>query len=718
MKKQRKLDYFLLGQIMLSIATILLIVFMGNQIFRDDLQDVKQLRKDAEVAKMKELVDNTIIRIARHRESTQNNMAKFIANMIRIAKEKQFSSVRDVQLAMDLACSSGPSTALQAIVEQDSQILLFNKDHREGHPLIKEEMAALLKEPAVRGSYVGHTMKVHYFALESQLDELIKNKEYQLIHSLKFTEDSYIWVNEIIKPEGGKDYAVRRIHPNLVNTEGQYLSTTTQDIKGNYPYEVELKSVLEKGEVVHQYYFKNKSNDKVEEKISYAALYKPFNWIVATGVPLNDIYADIDTLRETRTRELSLQMGIVCLVIISLMFYSTRKTIARLSKATEEAEAANKAKSTFLFNMSHDIRTPMNAIMGFTHIAQRQNKDGEVQRCLQKIEESSEHLLTLINDVLDLSRIESGKTEYAPVPVNIVHLNETVQNIIQGYLAGRSVAFKVEGKAPLHPYVMTDPVRLREVLVNILSNAVKFTPDGGSIIFVIDYVNKHKGEQCVHYTIKDTGIGMAEEFLGHIFDEFAQEDNGVRTHYKGTGLGMSITKRFVDLLGGSINITSQKGAGTTVVVEFNMQVTAEIPVDEPKGSSKKVALKGVKVLMAEDNDLNAEIAMIQLAEYGLQVTRAVDGKEAVQLFEASARGTFDVILMDIMMPNMNGFEATQAIRSLSREDAKAIPIIAMTANAFAEDVEASLKAGMNAHIAKPIDMEAVLRTLGRYLQAR
>ena len=475
---------------------------------------------------------------------------------------------------------------------------------------------------------------------------------------------------------------------------------------------------MEKGEVVHQYYFKNKSNDKVEEKISYAALYKPFNWIVATGVPLNDIYADIDTLRETRTRELSLQMGIVCLVIISLMFYSTRKTIARLSKATEEAEAANKAKSTFLFNMSHDIRTPMNAIMGFTHIAQKQNKDGEVERCLQKIEESSEHLLTLINDVLDLSRIESGKTEYAPVPVNIVHLNETVQNIIQGYLAGRSVAFKVEGKEPLHPYVMTDPVRLREVLVNILSNAVKFTPDGGSINFDIEYDNKNKGEQCVRYTIKDTGIGMSKEFLGHIFDDFAQEDNGVRTHYKGTGLGMSITKRFVDLLGGTIQITSKKGAGTTVVVEFNMQVTEQAPVEEPKGSSKKVALKGVKVLMAEDNDLNSEIAMIQLAEYGLQVTRAVDGREAVQLFEASAKGAFDVILMDIMMPNMNGYEATKAIRSLPREDAKTIPIIAMTANAFAEDVEASLKAGMNAHIAKPIDMEAVLRTLGRYLQAR
>lgn len=701
-----------------SIATILLIIFMGNQIFRDDLQDVKQLRKEAEVAKMKELVDNTIIRMANHRVSVQNNMAKFIENTIRIAEEKQFSSVRDVQLGMDLACSSGPNTALQAIVEQDNQVLLFNKEHKEGRALSREEMTALLKKPAVHGTYVGANMKVHYFALQSQLDEFIKNKEYHLIHSLKFTEDSYIWVNEIIKPKGGKNYAVRRIHPNLVNTEGQYLSTTMQDIKGNYPYEVELKNVLEKGEVVHQYYFKNKSDDKVEEKISYAALYKPFNWIVATGLPLTAIYADIDTLRETRTRELSLQMGIVCLVIISLMFYSTRKTIARLSKAAEEAETANKAKSTFLFNMSHDIRTPMNAIMGFTQIAQKQNKDGEVERCLQKIEESSEHLLTLINDVLDLSRIESGKTEYAPVPVNIVNENKTVQNIIQGYLAGRNVDFKLESKEPMHPYVLTDPVRLREVLVNILSNAVKFTPDGGSINFAIDYINKHKGVQCVRYTVTDTGIGMAEEFLAHIFDEFAQEDNGVRTHYKGTGLGMSITKRFVDLLGGTINITSKKGVGTTVVVEFGMQVTEQVPEEELKGYSKKVALKGIKVLMAEDNDLNAEIAMIQLAEYGLQVTRAVDGLEAVRLFDASVKGAFDAILMDIMMPNMNGYEATQAIRNLSREDAKTIPIIAMTANAFAEDVDASLKAGMNAHIAKPIDMETLLRTLGRCLQER
>lgn len=263
--------------------------------------------------------------------------------------------------------------------------------------------------------------------------------------------------------------------------------------------------------------------------------------------------------------------------------------------------------------------------------------------------------------------------------------------------------------------VLADPVRLREVLVNILSNAVKFTNDGGSITFTTDYLKKDNDNKIlVHYTITDTGIGMSKEYVGNIFEEFSQEDSGARTHYTGTGLGMPITKRYVELMGGTISVESEKGVGTTVEVELPMEMVSPEEVQEQNVPLVKTDLTGVKVLLVEDNELNAEIAQVQLEEYGMQVTNAVNGKEAVEAFEGNPPGTFDLILMDIMMPIMDGYEATKVIRSMKdREDAYTIPIIAMTANAFAEVVQTSMDAGMNAHIAKPLRMEEVIKTIVR-----
>ena len=394
-----------------------------------------------------------------------------------------------------------------------------------------------------------------------------------------------------------------------------------------------------------------------------------------------------------------------------------KKLNQELEDAVRIAENASRAKTVFLNNMSHDIRTPMNAIIGFTNIAMKHDPKPEIKNCLQKIGESSEHLLTLINDVLDISRIESGKIKYVTSPVDITEVADTVLSITQGFLANRNVKFHSDLAEPETPYVLADAVRIREVLVNILGNAVKFTDDLGTISFEASYAPGADDQHIlVRYRVSDTGVGMSEEFAQHIFDEFSQEENGARTHYKGTGLGMAITKRYVDLMGGTISVKSKKGEGSTFTVELPLELTDESKVQKKAHHAAESDIAGVKILLAEDNDLNAEIAMVQLEELDIQVIRAADGNEAVKTFAENPPYTFDIILMDIMMPKMNGYEATAAIRAMpERPDARRIPIIAMTANAFAEDVQASLDVGMNGHLSKPIVMDEVVKAIARNL---
>ena len=394
-----------------------------------------------------------------------------------------------------------------------------------------------------------------------------------------------------------------------------------------------------------------------------------------------------------------------------------KKINQRLEDAFHTAENANRAKTTFLNNMSHDIRTPMNAIIGFTNIAMKHEPEPEVRGCLEKIRESSDHLLTLINDVLDISRIESGKIKFAPIGVDIVEVADTVLSIMYGFLSNRNITFHTHLAIPETRYVLADAVRIREVLVNILGNAVKFTGDGGSITFTSDYLpGADDRHMIVRYRVTDTGVGMTKEFVKHIFDEFSQEESSARTYYKGSGLGMAISKRYVDLMGGNISVESEKGKGSTFTVELPLELTEADKVQKQASPGDSTDLAGVKILMAEDNDLNAEIAMVQLEELGIHITRASDGKEALKIFASNQPGTFDIIFMDIMMPKMNGYEATKAIRTLqNRPDARTIPIIAMTANAFAEDVQASLDAGMNGHLSKPIVIDEVVKTIARNL---
>lgn len=397
-----------------------------------------------------------------------------------------------------------------------------------------------------------------------------------------------------------------------------------------------------------------------------------------------------------------------------------RKAKQLLLEAAEKADAANKAKSTFLLNMSHDIRTPMNAIIGFTNIALHQNAVAEIHGSLKKVQESSNHLLSLLNDILDLSRIESGKAVFSPEPVDITELTDNVLAIVNGLLYNRDLKFEVYRDRPKNPYVFADAARIREVLTNLLGNAVKFTKDGGTVTLDI---SNHPGEDDKHmvarYIVRDNGIGMSEEFQKNLFKPFSQEDDkGARTQYKGTGLGMAITKEYVHMMGGKIDVESKKGIGTTFTVEIPLELT-EQDIHQKQEEPVHRDLTGVNVLMAEDNDLNAELATVMLEDAGMVVTRASDGKEVVELFKNHPRGTYDIILMDIMMPNMDGYQATKTIRAMEMErpDASTIPIIALSANAFAEDIKDSVNSGMNGHVSKPFDMEEVTDTIAKHVKS-
>lgn len=420
-------------------------------------------------------------------------------------------------------------------------------------------------------------------------------------------------------------------------------------------------------------------------------------------------------------------VGLVLLMICLWTYFVYRKSKEEeqkqkqlLLEAAEKADAANKAKSTFLFNMSHDIRTPMNAIVGFTDIALHQNSVAEIHDSLEKVRESSKHLLSLLNDVLDLSRIESGKAVFFPEPVDITKLTDDVLAIMNGLLYNRDLKFEVYRERPKNPYVLADATRICEVLTNFLSNAVKFTKDGGTVTL---YISSHPGEDDKHivarYIVKDNGIGMSEEFQKKLFKPFSQEDDrGARTQYKGTGLGMAIAKEYVEMMGGSIAVESQKGVGTTFTVEIPLELT-EQGIHQKQEEPVHHDLTGVNVLMAEDNDLNAELATVMLEDAGMAVTRAFDGKEAVELFKNHPQGTYDIILMDIMMPNMDGHQAAKTIRAMGTErpDAATIPIIAVSANAFAEDIKASLDSGMNGHVSKPLNMKEVTDTIAKYIKS-
>ena len=453
------------------------------------------------------------------------------------------------------------------------------------------------------------------------------------------------------------------------------------------------------------------------------------DWHVVSFVP-TDVLSNSARMFRRSTYTFFAELLVLILIavstcIISIISAANQRRInlqqeimnEQLAEAAEKAEAASAAKTVFLSNMSHDIRTPINGIMGMLAIAQKEKDDSnKVQECLGKIEGAAQHLLSLINDVLDMSRIESGKTVILQDPIDIRTITENCHSIVNGQLEDRNLDFIVEENNLAHPWLIGDELRIRQILINILGNAVKFTPDGGKIWFRVSEKAANEDKATIHFEIQDTGMGMSQEFLGKIWDAFSQADSGARSKYKGTGLGMAITKQFVDLMGGNITVQSELNVGSTFVVELPLAIDkADHAVEEYTESIDN--LEGIHALLAEDNELNMEIATELLEDEGMRITPAVNGQIAVDLFRQNPPGTFDVVLMDIMMPVMDGLEATRNIRETEdHPDAKTIPIIAMSANAFEEDIRKSMDAGMNAHLSKPINLEEVLKAISNLVR--
>ena len=391
---------------------------------------------------------------------------------------------------------------------------------------------------------------------------------------------------------------------------------------------------------------------------------------------------------------------------------------AELLIAAKMAEAANEAKTEFLQRMSHDIRTPINGIRGLVNMADHYADDMEKQTEYRtKVKEASNLLLELVNDVLDMSKLESGEIVLEEIPFNLSSISREVFVVIEQMAAEQNIRVAWEKKEITHRDFIGSPGYVKRVMMNILSNAVKYNKENGQIyVSCVEIPSEQPEMTTMEFVCRDTGIGMAEEFQKHIFEPFAQEHTGSRAKFAGTGLGMAISKKLVEEMGGTITFESEKGVGTTFVIRVPFKIDLDADKREESKDVSEKSIKGMHVLLAEDNELNMEIAEFLLQNEGAEVTKAWNGQEIVELFRKSESGEFDVILMDIMMPIINGYEAAKRIRSLDREDAKKIPIIAMTANAFTEDRIRAKEAGMDEHVAKPIDVELLIKVIHKLVK--
>ena len=515
-------------------------------------------------------------------------------------------------------------------------------------------------------------------------------------------------------------YSTQKDGTIIVADEGIVVASNDESLLGQNTADNEVVQAMKKHtDSQHIYHLKNEGSG------CYGIMLKQRDYYIYAYLPDTEVFHDLP---------LSVA-GVIFLyfLMFSIFWFWTYRTKrahqkleqekdekykAELLIAAKKAEAANETKTELLQRMSHDIRTPINGICGMVNMADHYADDIEKQTEYRtKVKEASNLLLELVNDVLDMSKLESGEIVLEKIPFNLNKIFMEVFVVIEQMAAEQNIRIKWEKKEITHCALIGSPGYVKRVMMNILSNAVKYNRENGHIyISCIEIPSEQPEMTTMEFVCQDTGIGMTEEFQKCVFEPFAQEHTGSRTKFAGTGLGMAISRKLVEKMGGTITFESEKGVGTTFVIRVPFKIDPDADKREEQKEVSEKSIKGLHILLAEDNELNMEIAEFVLQNEGADVTKAWDGQEAVELFRNSEPGEFDVILMDIMMPVMNGYEAAKMLRSLDREDAKTIPIIAMTANAFTEDRIRAKEAGMDEHIAKPVDVELLLKVIHKLVK--
>ena len=528
--------------------------------------------------------------------------------------------------------------------------------------------------------------------------------------SPEFTRNYTLTIQELLN-----GYSVQKDGTIIVADDGIVVASNDERLLGQNTADNEVVQAMKKHtDSQHIYHLKN------EGTRCYGIMLKQRDYYIYAYLPDTEVFHN-------------LPLNVAGVIFIYLLIFSIfwfwayrtnlthrkqeqkkdEKYKAELLIAAKKAEAANEAKTEFLQRMSHDIRTPINGICGLVDMADHYADDMEKQTEYRtKIKEASNLLLELVNDVLDMSKLESGEIVLEEIPFNLRSISREVFVVIEQVAAEQNIRIMWEKKEIIHRNLIGSPGYVKRVMMNILSNAVKYNRENGHIyISCIEIPSGQPETTTMEFVCRDTGIGMAEEFQKHIFEPFAQEHAGSRTRFSGTGLGMPISKKLIEKMGGTITFESAEGIGTTFVIRVPFKIDLDVDIREEQADVSEKSIKGLHILLAEDNELNMEIAEFVLQNEGAEVSKAWNGEETVELFRKSESGEFDAILMDIMMPVMNGYEATKMIRSLDREDAKVIPIIAMTANAFTEDRLRAKEAGMNEHIAKPFDVKLLVKII-------
>jgi signal transduction histidine kinase/CheY-like chemotaxis protein len=527
-------------------------------------------------------------------------------------------------------------------------------------------------------------------------------------------QDQYMWINEVSNYEGGDNYATRFVYQNLPETEGQMLSTKTQDIKENFPYLEELEGVKTYGDIFYNYYSKNYTEDDISLKYTYAKLYPDYNWIICCGLSQTELLSVGDILYKTDKKILTYSSIsiIIIILILSFGYYSITKTNTKLN-TLKIAEAKSVAKTEFLSVLSHELRTPLNAIIGLNNLLQESRSNPQIVfDYSQKIDESSKILLDLINDVLDMSAIEKGKFKLEYRRFSIIELITPIQTIYKNLAEKKNLQFLVTKSEIQNDFVFGDSYRIRQIILNLLSNSLKFTQKG-TLKLEISEKPLSKNQTNLTIIVSDTGCGMTPSYLSNLYKEFNQADTSIARKYGGSGLGLSITKKLVDLMHGQIAVESQINKGTS----FTVKIPLEIYTDQ-KDTAKPIKqiftfnekeFKNYHILSVEDNALNQMITTTILQKYGIIVTPAENGQQALEIIKKD--NSIQLILMDIRMPIMDGLTATRAIREFNTT----IPIISLSANAFEEDIKEAYAAGMNFHLSKPISQDSLLQAIQNYI---